>query len=383
MDATNKVLTKGVENILPNKEGLERLMHAKKIRVYLGVDPTGTKLHLGHTIPMRKLQEFADLGHEAILLFGTGTVLAGDPSQRAQTRAKITQEEINQNIKTWKEQAKKVLDFNKVKIKQNGDWLLKLSYTDIINIASHISSVQLFKREMFQERIKRGHTVFTHETLYPLFQGYDSVVMDVDLEIGGTDQIFNMLIGRELQKKMANRDKYVLATPLILGTNGKPMSKTSGNCIWLTDTASEMFGKLMSINDNQIETYWKLLTDLPETDFNKNKPMDTKKRLAFEIVRTYHGQQTAQKAQSEFEKLFQKGEGSQSLPTIEIKESNIELADFLASNNLAASKSEAKRLINQGAIQVNGQTVSEPEIQLENNQVMRIGKKKFVRIEVR
>src|SRR3989338_5798637 len=194
MDSINTVLTRGVKEILPSREGLETLIRGKKIRVYLGVDPTGSKLHLGHTIPMRKLQEFADLGHEAILVFGTGTVLVGDPSQRTQTRKKITKEEIEGNIKTWKQQAEKIIDFDKVQIKQNGDWLLKLTVPAIINIASNISSVQLFKRDMFQERIKRGDTVWTHEALYPLFQGYDSVAMDVDLEIGGTDQTFNMLI---------------------------------------------------------------------------------------------------------------------------------------------------------------------------------------------
>src|SRR3989344_1677775 len=379
MDSINTVLTRGVKEILPSREGLETLIRGKKIRVYLGVDPTGTKLHLGHTIPMRKLQEFADLGHEAILLFGTGTVLAGDPSQRAQTRAKITQEEINQNIKTWKEQAKKVLDFNKVKIKQNGDWLLKLSYTDIINIASHISSVQLFKREMFQERIKRGHTVFTHETLYPLFQGYDSVVMDVDLEIGGTDQIFNMLIGRELQKKMANRDKYVLSTPLILGTNGKPMSKTSGNCIWLDDSPQDMFGKIMSITDTQIGEYWLNLTDLDPQELKSLKPLNTKKKLAFEIVKMYHGQQAAQKAQSEFESVYQKGELTEYAPEVVTKAR--ELLEFLKTQEPSASY--AKRLLKEGAVEVDGQTVKEARALLKNGQLIRIGKKKFVKVVIK
>src|SRR3989338_6796009 len=256
MTSIEEILTKRVAQILPSKEGLAELITAKKIRVYLGVDPTGSKLHLGHTIPMRKLQEFAELGHEAILVFGTGTVLVGDPSQRAQTRKKITEEEIAENIKTWKQQAEKIIDFDKVQIKQNGDWLLKLTVPAIINIASNVSSVQLFKRDMFQERIKRGDTVGTHEALYPLFQGYDSVAMDVDLEIGGTDQTFNMLIGRELQKKMANREKYVLTTPLISGVDGQPMSKSTNNCIWLDDKPGDMFGKIMSMADTQIGEYW-------------------------------------------------------------------------------------------------------------------------------
>src|SRR3990167_7788256 len=228
MNKIDQILNRSVKQILPNKEGLEKLMDSKKIRVYLGVDPTGPKLHLGHSIPRKKI---------------AGT-------------------EIDENIKTWKSQAEKIINFDKVKIKYNGDWLLKLNYADIINIASNISSTQLYKREMFQERTKRGQTVWTHETLYPLFQGYDSVAMDVDLEIGGTDQTFNMLIGREPQKKMNKREKFVLITPLISGTDGKPMSKSSGNCIWLDDSASEMFGKIMSMADIQIEEYWQMLTDL-------------------------------------------------------------------------------------------------------------------------
>ena len=379
MNATNEVLTKGVENVLPNKEDLGKLMRDKKIRVYLGVDPTGTRLHLGHTIPMRKLQEFADLGHEAILLFGTGTVLAGDPSQRMQTRTKITQEEIDENIKTWRQQASKVINFDKVQIKYNDDWLLKLTYADIINIASKISAIQLFKRGMFQERIRRGDTVLTHETLYPLFHGYDSVVMDVDLEIGGTDQTFNMLIGRELQKKMASRDKYVLSTPLILGTNGKPMSKTSGNCIWLDDSPQDMFGKIMSITDTQIGEYWLNLTDLDPQELKSLKPLNTKKKLAFEIVKMYHGQQAAQKAQSEFESVYQKRELTEYAPEVVTKAR--ELLEFLKTQEPSASY--AKRLLKEGAVEVDGQTVKEARALLKNGQLIRIGKKKFVKVVIK
>ena len=377
MDQVDKVLTRGVEKILPNKEGLEKLMRKRKIRVYLGVDPTGINLHLGHTIPLRKLAEFADLGHEAILLIGTGTILAGDPSQRENTRPKITQKEIEKNMATWQDQAKKVIDLSKVQIRYNGDWLLKLNLADIINIASKISATQLFKREMFQKRLNQGDTVWYHETFYPLLQGYDSVVMDVDLEIGGTDQTFNMLIGRQLQKKMKNREKYVLSTPLILGIDGKPMSKTSNNCIWLTDTASEMFGKLMSINDPQIEPYWKLLTSLSEEDIKKYKPMDAKKMLAFEIVKIYHGATAAQKAKKEFEKVVQKGEIPKDL-NIRIKE-NISLVE--AVKTLVHSKSQAKRLLDQGAVEIDGKVEKDSKIKVKEGQVLKVGKRTFAKVE--
>jgi len=348
MDNIEELLTHGVAEVLPNREGLAKLMQTKKIRVYLGVDPTGTQLHLGHTIPMRKLQEFVDLGHEAILLFGTGTVLAGDPSQRSETRPKITQEEINKNIKSWQTQASKIIDFKKVKIRQNGDWLLKLTYPEIINISSKISAIQLFKRDMFQERIKRGSTIWTHETLYPLFQGYDSVVMDVDLEIGGTDQTFNMLIGRELQKKINNREKYVLTTPLISGTNGQPMSKSSNNCIWLDDSPQDIFGKIMSMKDTQIEEYWLNLTELDPQELKKLGPLNAKKKLAFEIVKQLNGEKAAGQAQKEFERVFQGRMLPFQIPTV--KSSGATISQALIDSGLSGSISESKRLVRQGAV---------------------------------
>src|SRR3989344_2821989 len=258
-----EVLTRQVEKILPSPKGLESLMRKKKIRLYLGVDPTGKNLHLGHTIALRKLQQFANLGHEAILVVGTGTVLAGDPSQRAVARARITQEEIVENIKTWKAQVSKVIDFSSVKIRRNGEWLAKLRLPPILGIASHVSASQLFQRDMFQARLGRGDTVWTHELLYPLLQGYDSVAMDVDLEIGGTDQLFNMLVGRDLQQKMRSREKYVLCVPMLLGLDGKQMSKTSGNTINIADPPQEMYGKIMSMKDEFISHYFELCTEVP------------------------------------------------------------------------------------------------------------------------
>ncbi|MCR4263632.1 MAG: tyrosine--tRNA ligase, partial [Candidatus Roizmanbacteria bacterium] len=242
---TEELLSRGVDTIYPNREMLEsRISTGKPIRVYIGVDPTGHKLHIGHSIGLSKLQQFADTGHEAILLFGTGTVLVGDPSQRSEARKRITKEEIDENIKTWKKQVSSIIDFDKVKIVRNSDWLLKLGLVDIINIMSNISATQLFKRENFQKRIERGDTVWSHETLYPLLQGYDSVAMDVDLEIGGTDQTFNMLVGRELMQKMRGKEKFVLTTPMILGTDGQQMSKSTGNCVWLDDSPQDMYGKI-------------------------------------------------------------------------------------------------------------------------------------------
>lgn len=384
------VLTRGVEQVLPSKEGLRKLMRKKRIRLYLGVDPTSPKLHLGHTIGLRKLQEFADLGHEAFLVVGTGTVLAGDPSLRETSRPLITQEEIEKNIKTWEKQTAKVLDFSKIKIRYNGDWLLKLTLKEIIQIASHLSAVKLFRREMFQRRLKKGNTVWTHEILYPLLQGYDSVALDVDLEIGGTDQTFNMLIGRELQQKMRKREKFVLTFPLILGVDGKPMSKTRGNCVWLTDTADEMFGKIMSIPDQLIGDYF-LLTRLPAEEIEKIKkevsekkinPRDLKARLSREIVTIYHGPEEAKRVEQEFERVFKEKKLPKKIAEVKIKEKTLNTLDLLVKTKLAPSKSEAKRLILQRGVKFDGKIESnwQKVIEIKKGQIIQVGKRKFVKI---
>ncbi len=390
--AIEEVLTRRVDKILPTKAELKSLIQKKKIRLYLGIDPTGTKLHLGHSVALRKLQEFADLGHEAILLVGTGTVLAGDPSGRDKARPYITEKEIKKNIATWKKQASKILDFSKIKIKYNGDWLLKLDLKGLIEIASNISSIQLFKRDMFQKRIKRGDTVWMHETLYPLLQGYDSVVMDVDLEIGGTDQTFNMLIGRELQRKMKNREKLVLTVPMILGIDGNQMSKTSGNCIWLSDSPKEMFGRIMSIPDKLIVPYFETLTNVPidlvkqykkQLKLKKVNPMILKEELGFEIVQTYHSKRKAKIAQSEFTRVFKQKKLPQKIVKVTIKQKTINILDLLVKTKLVSSKAEAKRLILQKGVKIDGRVEKDWKVivKTKKGQVIQVGKRRFVKIK--
>ena len=380
-----EVLTRGVEQVLPDKQSLKKLMQKRKIRLYLGIDPTAPKLHLGHAITLRKLQEFADLGHEAILVVGTGTVLAGDPSLRLKARPLISEKEVEKNIKNWKRQARKVLDFSKVKIRYNGDWLLKLGLKDIIQIASHIAAAKLFQREMFQRRIKVGQTVLTHETLYPLLQGYDSVFLGVDLEIGGTDQLFNMLIGRELMEKMRKKEKFVLTCPMILGIDGKQMSKTSGNCIWIEDSPNQMFGKIMSIPDNLIFDYLKLLTRLPLNGIEKMKklnPRDAKAKLAKEIVAIYHSQKAALLAEKEFERVFKEKKLPTKIPGVKIKEEKLNILDFLVKTKLASSKSEAKRLIFQKGVKINKEVQGNwrKMIDIKKGMLIQVGKRRFVRL---
>lgn len=378
----NEVLTRGVEQVLPNKKNLARLMQKRRIRLYLGIDPTGPNLHLGHTIAMRKIQQFADLGHEAILVIGTGTVLTGDPSQRETKRDKITAKEIRSNIKTWKKQAEKILDFSKVKLVRNGDWLLKLKYSDIIDIASRITAVKLWQREMFQRRLKNGDTIWEHETLYPLFQGYDSVHLKVDLEVGGTDQTFNMLIGRDLARSMINKEKFVLTCPMILGTDGRQMSKTSRNCIWILDSPKEKYGKIMSIPDQLTLSYLELLTDLPLVKTKKLKPREAKAKLAFEIVRIYHSEKTAQEAEREFNRVFKERKLPGEIPTIIIKNNSLNILDLLVKTKLSPSKLEAKRLILQKGVKIDGQTQKDwrESVRIKKGLVLQAGKRRFVKI---
>ena len=396
----NQILERRVEKIYPSKEALRKvLLSGKKLRLYLGIDPTAVKLHLGHTVPLRTLQAFADLGHEVILLFGTGTVLVGDPSLRETGRKKITQKEIEKNVKTWKKQVEPIINFSKVKIKYNGDWLIKLRLKDIIYLGSLVTALQLFKRESFTRRIKAGDTVWYYETLYPLLQGYDSVAMNVDLEIGGTDQTFNMLIGREMQKKVNNKEKFVVALKMIAGTNGKNMSKTSGNCIWLTDTPKDIFGKLMTVQDQLIPDYLEFFTKTAMEEIKKTKeklkkdknPMLLKKQMAFKITALLKGEKEAQQARREFEKVHQQNKTPTNIPTFplsKLSKNPINPVDLLVETNLAPSRTETKRLITQKAVKLNQSTINnlpagkagqQSTINVKSDDILKVGKHRWLK----
>ena len=380
-----EVLSRGIEQILPNKEDLKRLMQKRRIRLYLGIDPTAPKLHLGHSIPLRKLQEFADLGHEAILVIGSGTVLTGDPSLRLTPRPLMSRREVKRNIKSWRRQIGRLVDLSKIRIRSNRDWLLESGLEDIVRIASLISAVKLFQREMFQKRLKMGETVWVHETLYPLLQGYDSVFLNVDLEIGGTDQIFNMLIGRELMQKMKKKEKFILTCSMILGIDGKPMSKTSGNCIWIEDSPSQMFGKIMSIPDGLIFDYFKLLTRVPLTEIEEMKkinPREAKIRLAKEIVAFYHGSEAALNAEKEFNRIFREKKLPTKIPEFSLKEKELNILDLLTKIRLAQSKSEAKRLILQRGVRIDGEIQNDwrKMVEIKKEMIVQVGKRKFLKL---
>jgi len=391
-DQINQVLTRGVAEVLPGKKSLAELMQKKKIRLYLGIDPTGAFLHIGHGVVLRKLQQFAELGHEVILLVGNGTVKIGDPTGRDKSRPVLTDEQIEANFQDWKRQASTILDFDKIEVRHNGDWLEKLSYSDIVKLLAKTTVQQLLERDMFQERMKKELPIFGHEIIYPMLQGYDSVVMDVDLELGGTDQTFNMMMGRTLQKAYNNHEKWVLTVPLLEGTDGRKMSKSFNNYIALTDTPNDMFGKLMSIQDELICRYFKILTDVPTEEIEAmqqamqsgENPMQFKQKLAWTITSDFHGDEAADQAQQHFATAFKQGKTPEDVPEVKIKENPIQLLKLLTLCMPEQSVSQLRRLIQQGAIKLMPEeeklTDFDLQFEVENGQVLKVGKRKFFKL---
>lgn len=388
-----EVLTRGVAEVLPARDSLTKLMSERKIRVYLGIDPTGSLLTLGHAVVLRKLQQFAQLGHEVILLIGNGTVRIGDPTGRDATRPVLTDEVIQENFKNWKAQASKILDFSKIKILHNGDWLDKLTYADIVKLLAQTTVQQLIERDMFQDRLKKNLPIHGHEIIYPLLQGYDSVAMDVDLELGGTDQTFNMMMGRHLQKIYNNREKWVLSTPIINGTDGRKMSKSYGNFIALTEAPNDMYGKVMSITDELIVEYFQLLTDVPSNEVSQIEeelrrganPMPFKKKLAWTITMMYHSSEHADLAQTYFEQTVQNKQIPDDVPEVIIPADAHTLLDVLKHLDTGLSNSDLRRLIEQGGVELlpSGEKASaaDQHIDLKKIETVRVGKRRYYKIQ--
>lgn len=385
------ILTRRVEQVLPSAEGLAKIMAERKIRLYLGIDPTSNQLHLGHAVVLRKLQEFAEAGQEVILLIGNGTVKIGDPTGKDKTRPVLTDEIIEQNFQTWKLQAAKILDFDKIQVRYNAEWLDALDFPAMVKLLSRFTVQQLLERDMFQERLKNGQPIHMHEILYPVMQGYDAVVMDVDLELGGNDQLFNMMVGRQLQSEMNNRDKFVLTVPLLVGSDGRKMGKSLGNFIPLTDTPEDMFGKLMSITDDVVGAYARLLTDIPLKEVESMElrvsqgelhPMEMKKQIAMEIVTWLHGAELAEKAAQHFASTVQNKEIPDEIPELVVTLSEISALDLVLLSEIPASRSEARRLIEQGGVELEGQKYTDPTqiLQPGAGHVLRVGKRNYFRI---
>jgi len=378
MDKIEEALTRGVEQVLPDKKGLAELMAKRKIKLYQGFDPSMPSLHLGNFVGLMKLRQFQKLGHKVIFLVGDFTGMIGDPTDKLATRKKLTRKEVLNNAKSWKEQAGKVLDFegkNPAEIIFNSDWSDKVTFKDLIEITSNLTVQQLIERDMFQARLKDGKPIHLHEFLYPVAQGYDSVAMNVDLEIGGSDQIFNMLVGRTLMKAMKGKEKFVLATKLLVDREGQKVGKTTGNALFLDSTPENFYAGIMSFPDEVIPLSFELLTELDLSDIKEKvqkEPMGEKKRLAFEIVKFLWDKNSADNAQKVFEQTFQEKSPEYKLE-IPLKTT---LTETITSFTANASISEAKRMINQGGVDVNGRQV-DVSYQPKAGDKVRIGKKTF------
>lgn len=365
-----RILEKGVEQILPSKEALESLLlSGKRINVYQGFDPTAPTLHIGHTVGMRKLEDFRKLGHQVYFVIGDFTARIGDPSDKTSARVSLTKEQVEENMKKYVEQASRIIDiFNKgnpVKVVYNSQWLEPLNFADIIELASEFTVQQMLKRSMFQKRLEEDRPIYLNEFLYPLMQGYDSVMMDIDVEVGGNDQLFNMLAGRDLIRSRLNKEKFVLASKLLSTADGTKMGKSEGNMITLDDNSNDIYGKVMAFSDNQISIGFEILTsyDLEKLEeINKRlssgeNPMQLKKELAFEITKDIKGEQEAVSAQHFFENVFQKKEVETEIPEKILNISRIQVTDLLVEIGACKSKSQARRLIEQGAVKINEEKV--------------------------
>ena len=390
MDKIKELLTRGVENIYPTPGFLEKLLKSKKkLTIYTGYDPTAPTLHIGHGITMLKLRQFQNLGHKVIMLIGDFTGMIGDPTDKASTRKQLTREQVLKNSKHYAGQASRILDFkdkNKVEVRYNNDWLGEMKFKDVLELTSHFTVPRLLERDMFQARLKKGETIHLHEFMYPVMQAYDSVVMNVDGEVGGNDQTFNMLAGRILMKEMKNKEKFVLTMKLLTDVSGKKMGKSEGNMVALADSPEDMFGKVMSWPDEMIARGFELCTLVPMEDVEsmkkevKKNPRDLKLKLAYEVVKLFLGESAAEKGKEHFESVIVKKIAPKNISTYKLKDKNIvSVIDVLVESGLCKSKSEARRTIEQGGVSIGNKKVKSLEEKVTTG-VLKKGKRHFVMI---
>ncbi len=367
-----RILTKGVEQILPTEDALRDLLESgKRIKIYQGFDPTADTLHIGHTVGMRKLEDFRKLGHHVIFLIGDFTARVGDPSDKTAARQMLTKEQVEENMKIYKEQASKIIDIdnkeNPVEILYNSEWLEKLDFADIIDLTSKFTVQQMIKRDMFQKRLESNKPIYINEFLYPVMQGYDCVIMDIDVEVGGNDQLFNMLAGRDLIMSELKKEKIVLAGKLLATADGSKMGKSEDNMIKMNDKPEEIYGKVMAFTDEMIVDGFEILTFASMDEVKKyqerleseENPMTLKKELALRVTSEITSEKQAQKAQEYFESVFQNKDKDADIPTKEISLEEIPLNELLVKIKFAKSKSEAKRLIEQGAVKIDDEKVTQ------------------------
>jgi tyrosyl-tRNA synthetase len=389
----DELFSRGVDQIIGREELEEALKTKRKLRIKFGVDPTRPDLHIGHAVPLRKLRAFQDLGHQVIFLIGDYTTKIGDPSGKSKTRPMLSDAEIKANVQTYLDQVGLMLNVKKAEIRYNSEWLGKLSFGDLIQLASNVSVAQIIEREDFRNRLASGQELALHELLYPLMQAYDSVALEADMEFGGTDQLFNLMTGRSLQKKLGQRPQIVYTCDLLVGLDGdKKMSKSLDNYIGVTDAPVDMYGKVMSVPDSLIAPYYKLCTEIPletidalvATLAGGANPRDSKASLAREIVRQYHGEATAFKAEEDWNRTYRdkQGPSEDQIATIRLK-GRTTILELLTSHGMAASNSEARRLIAQNGVRIDNVTVTEDSRELNGGELVQVGKRRFFKLEGR
>lgn len=393
MDKIEELLTRGVANIIPNRKDLERILKSKrKLNIYLGIDPTSTRIHLGHTIALRKLQCLVELGHNVTFLIGDFTALIGDTSDKDKERPVLSYEQIENNFRTYKVQARKILDFSKVKIRYNSEWLKKLDYIKIVKLCQLFSLNDFISRELIRKRLDDKRRVGLHEMLYPVMQGYDSYFMDTDIQLGGADQTFSMQAGRSLQKILRDKESFIITNLYLEGTDGRKMSKSWENAIWLDEDPKDMFAKIMAIKDDLIINYYTLAANIPLSTIRKigqrlsmeENPMVIKKDLARQIITELHGARIAEEAARNFTNFVQKHQLPKDIPVYQYIGSGEEnVIDLLIQTGFAESRAEAKRIVNQGGVTINESRITnhESRVDLKNGMIIKVGKRRFVRIK--
>jgi tyrosyl-tRNA synthetase len=377
----------GVEEVIGQKELEKKLASGKKIVVKFGADPTRPDLHLGHAVPLRKMREFQDLGHKVVFLIGDATTKIGDPTGKDKTRPVMTDAEIKKNAATYIKQASKILKTDKklFEIRYNSEWFSKMKFYEFLRLMTMTTAARVLERDMFQKRMKGGRDVGLHELVYPIMQGYDSVELKADVVLLGNDQKFNELFGRHYQEKFGQAPQAMIITKLLVGTDGKEkMSKSLDNYVGLTESAGQMYGKIMSIPDSAMKEYFELATNLNYKKEKKSNPRDTKMLLAFDIVKIYHGEKAAKAAQENFVKVFQRKEAPGKIKSTKIGSNKIKLTEFMIEAGMASSLGDARRKIEQGGVSVGGEKIFDFKEELkkytDNNKVVKVGKLHFGKI---
>jgi tyrosyl-tRNA synthetase len=386
-----QLLTRKTEQIIVRSHLKAALKSDKKLRVKFGIDPTGPKIHLGRAIPIWKLREFQKLGHKIVLIIGGFTAQIGDPSDKLTKRPFLSEKQVKENMKNYKKQLGVILDLEKVEFHNNSQWLSKLSSAELTRLAEIFSVQQMLARRNFKKKKKKSEEIEIREMLYPLFQGYDSVKVKADVEVGGFDQLFNLTAGRDIQKYYGQKPQDIITTKMLLGLDGRKMSTSWGNVVNISDSPNEMYGKIMSMHDEMIPNYFLLCTRLPLGKIEQLKkdlkagtnPRDYKAKLAYEIVKLYHGDKKALAAQKEFEKIFKRKEKPSKIKSFKLKEKSYKLVDLLRKLNLVPSKSEARRLAKQGGVKINDKVVKEwdKEIEIKSGMIVQVGKRRFAKIK--